>query len=239
MKWGPSLFLLKWGLSLFLVLACDAVVAQSRSGLEYASEEIRKLQASDAENPGMLWVERGAQLFARHCASCHAAEKMKGAATRYPRVVDGKVVNLEAQVQHAGMRFAYESEELLALTSFVAYQSRGMPLQIEAPPQALERGRSEYYRRRGQMNLACAHCHQANPGKKLGAETLSQGQPNGYPAYRLEWQTPGSLQRRLRSCMFGLHAELPPYGSPLLLDLELFLASRARGLPVETPAVRR
>jgi sulfur-oxidizing protein SoxA len=242
MKWGLSLFLLKWGLSLFLlslVLACEAVVAQSRSGLDYASEEIRELQANDAENPGMLWVDRGAQLFAQHCASCHPAGKMKGVAARYPRVVGDKVVNLEAQLQHAGARFAYESEELLALTSFVAHQSRGMPLRIDAPAQALERGRAEYYRRRGQMNLACAHCHQANPGKKLGAETLSQGQPNGYPAYRLEWQTLGSLQRRLRSCMFGLHAELPPYGSPLLLDLELYLASRARGLPVETPAVRR
>jgi hypothetical protein len=39
--------------------------------------------------------------------------------------------------------------------------------------------------------------------------------------------------------MYGLHAELPDYGSQLLLDLELFLAVRARGLPVEAPAVRR
>ena len=52
-------------------------------------------------------------------------------------------------------------------------------------------------------------------------------------------ETLGSLHRRLRACMFGLHAELPDYGSPLLLDLELFLAVRAGGLPVETPAVRR
>jgi hypothetical protein len=39
--------------------------------------------------------------------------------------------------------------------------------------------------------------------------------------------------------MYGLHAELPAYGSDLLLDLELFLAARASGLPVEGPAVRR
>ena len=74
---------------------------------------------------------------------------------------------------------------------------------------------------------------------RSSAETLSQGQPNGYPAYRLEWEALGSLHRRLRACLYGLHAELPDYGSPLLLDLELFLAVRARGLPVETPAVRR
>jgi sulfur-oxidizing protein SoxA len=68
---------------------------------------------------------------------------------------------------------------------------------------------------------------------------VSQGQPNGYPAYRLEWQKLGSLHRRLRSCLFGLHAELPPFGSELLNELELYLAWRAKGLPIESPAVRR
>ena len=218
---------------------CEAAFAQARSGLEFSSAQVRALQASDAENPGMLWVDRGAALFAQHCAGCHAAASMKGAATRYPRVVEGKVVTLEAKIGHRGPRFAYESEELLSLTAFVAHQSRGMPFAQGISAEDARRGRQEYYRRRGQMHLSCAHCHEANPGKKLGAETLSQGQPNGYPTYRLEWQTLGSLQRRLRACMFGLHAELPPYGSPLLADLELFLALRAKGLPVEAPAVRR
>jgi len=222
-----------------LLLAAANAFGQPRSGLDSASEEIRQLQASDAENPGMLWVDRGAALFARHCASCHEPGAMKDVAARYPRVVDGKVVNLEAKVQHNGPRFAYESDELLSLTAFVAHQARGVPFDPKISPGETENGRREYYRRRGQMNLSCAHCHEANPGKKLGAETLSQGQPNGYPTYRLEWQTLGSLHRRLRACMYGLHAELPAYGSDLLLDLELFLAVRARGLPVEAPAVRR
>lgn len=222
-----------------LMLACAGAYAQPKSGVEYTAREIRELQASDFENPGMLWVERGEALFEQHCASCHKAQDMKGVAARYPRVSEGKVINLEAQIRHAGPRFAYESEELLALTTFVAHQSRGMPIETKAPKEALERGRLEYYRRRGQMNLACAHCHEMNPGKKLGTETLSEGQPNGFPAYRLEWQTLGSLHRRLRACMYGVHAEIPEYGSPLLLDLELFLAVRARGLSIETPAVRR
>lgn len=222
-----------------LIFFVASAFAQPRSGLEYSSEEIRQLQASDAENPGMLWVDRGATLFAQRCAACHAPGSMKGVAARYPKVAGGKVVNLEAQVRHNGPALQYESEELLALTAYVAHQSRGLPLAQEIPEAQAKRGRDEYFRRRGQMNLSCAHCHEKNPGKKLGAETLSQGQPNGYPTYRLEWQTLGSLHRRLRACMYGLHAELPAYGSDLLLDLELFLAVRARGLPVEAPAVRR
>jgi hypothetical protein len=40
---------------------------------------------------------------------------------------------------------------------------------------------------------------------------LPEGHPNGYPIYRLEWQSVGSLQRRLRNCLFGLRAELYAY----------------------------
>ncbi len=224
---------------LTLVFCMGSALGQPRSGLEFSGAEIRQLQASDAENPGMLWVDRGAGLFAQHCAACHQPGSMKGVATRYPRVVDGKVVNLEAKLRHNGPRLAYESQELLALTAYVAHQSRGLPFSQGISSEEAENGRREYYRRRGQMNLSCAHCHEASAGKTLGAETLSQGQPNGYPAYRLEWQTLGSLHRRLRACMYGLHAELPAYGSDLLLDLELFLAVRGRGLLLETPAVRR
>jgi sulfur-oxidizing protein SoxA len=102
-----------------------------------------------------------------------------------------------------------------------------------------ERGRATYRRRIGQMNMACGHCHQRNWGKMLLAQTLSQGHGNAYPAYRLEWQSIGSLSRRLRACYFGVRAEMPAYGAEELLALELYLAWRANGLPVETPGVRR
>ena len=65
-----------------------------------------------------------------------------------------------------------------------------------------------------------------------------QAHPTGYPLYRLEWQSLGSLQRRLRNCMIGMRAEPYEYGSTEYVDLEVYLTSRARGLPVETPAVR-
>jgi sulfur-oxidizing protein SoxA len=224
---------MKW-LVLALLIACSSAFAQ-RSGLEYSSAEIRRLQASDAENPGMLWLDMGEKLFAAQCASCHPS--MKGVAARYPRRIGGKVVNLPAMVRHR-VPFAYESDELLGLTTYIAYQSRGLPIGQHLSERDVESGRAEYLRRRGQMNLACTHCHDAHPGKKLGSETVSEGQPNGYPTYRLRWQTLGSLERRLRACFSGVHAEMPPYGDPLLLELEAYLAWRGRGLPIEAPAVR-
>lgn len=222
--------------AIFLVLCflCQGALAQ-RSGLDYASPEIRRLQESDAENPGMLWVDAGEKLFKARCASCHAS--MKGVAARYPRVVNGKVVTLEAMLRHREP-FAWESDELLGLAAYVAYQSRGMPIGQQLSSSDTEKGRNEYFRRRGQMNLACTHCHDANPGKRIGAETISEGQSNGYPTYRLRWQTLGSLERRLRACFSGIHAEMPAYGDPLLAELAAYLAWRGRGLPVEAPAVR-
>jgi sulfur-oxidizing protein SoxA len=36
-----------------------------------------------------------------------------------------------------------------------------------------------------------------------------------------------------------VRAEIPDYGAQELLELELYLAWRGNGLPVETPGVRR
>lgn len=186
------------------------------------------------------------------CVTCHSDAKtsMKGVAARYP-VFDAKtrqLLNLEGRINQCrsqrqdAVALAYESEDLLALTAYVAHQSRGMPLNVSVAAAAqphFESGRAQYQRRIGQMNLACMHCHEWNAGKRLLAEPISQGQGNAYPAYRLEWQAAGSLHRRLRACYFGVRAEMPQPGSQELLDLELFLGWRAQGLAVETPGVRR
>ncbi len=67
---------------------------------------------------------------------------------------------------------------------------------------------------------------------------ITQAHPTGYPLYRLEWQSLGSLERRLRGCLTGLRAESYPYGAPELVDLELYLMWRAREMKIEAPAVR-
>jgi sulfur-oxidizing protein SoxA len=95
-----------------------------------------------------------------------------------------------------------------------------------------------FVRRQGQLNLSCAQCHDDNWGQRLAGALIPQGHPTGYPLYRLEWQGVGSLQRRLRNCLAGMRAESHVLGAPELVDLELYLMWRARGMPLETPAVR-
>src|SRR5690242_15141938 len=210
-----------------------------KSGIEFAGGDIQQLQGDDFANPGMLWIERGAKSWSapagvagKSCAECHggAATSMKGVSARYPRWDDaaGRVVNLEQRINVCRARhqqapaLEYESDDLLGLTAYVANQSRGMPLAvaIDGPARAsFERGSAHYHKRVGQMNLACTQCHDRNWGRKLAAETISQGHGNGYPTYRLEWQKTGSLDRRIRACFFGVRADMPPFGSQELVDL--------------------
>ena len=72
----------------------------------------------------------------------------------------------------------------------------------------------------------------------VAGNVVPQAHPTGYPLYRLEWQSLGSLERRLRNCLTGIRAEPYDYGAPELVDLELYLMWRARGMTMETPAVR-
>jgi len=51
-------------------------------------------------------------------------------------------------------------------------------------------------------------------------------------------QTLGSLRRRLRNCMIGMRADTYPYGAAEYIALETFLMWRARGMLMESPAVR-
>ncbi len=226
-----------------------------RSGIAFAGADVRGMQADDLANPGFLWVERGERLWrdasdGASCASCHGDASMRGVAARYPAydAGSGTVLDLEARINDCRVRrqkreaLPRESDDLLGLTAYVAMRSRGMPLavRIDGPAAAaFDRGRAFYGARHGQMNLSCAQCHDRNWGKRLYAETLSQGHGNAFPAYKLEWQTLGSLQRRIRACLFGVRAEMPPPGAAELTDLELFLAWRAQGLPLESPGVRR
>jgi sulfur-oxidizing protein SoxA len=240
------------------LFAAEIPLHQRRSGFSFMSPENQAIQNDDTANPGMLWVLDGEALWksrtgaaAKSCADCHndAGNSMRGVAARYPAFDAklGRPVNLEQRInlcrsqQQQATPLAYESRDLLALTAFVAKQSHGIPIEAGADPQLepfVTKGRELFMRRQGQLNLSCANCHDDNWDKRLAGSAITQAHPTGYPLYRLEWQSLGSLQRRLRACIFGIRAQPYDIGAPELVELELYLMSRARGMPIETPAVR-
>jgi sulfur-oxidizing protein SoxA len=219
------------------------------SGTQFLGDALRVQQRDPAANPGMLWVSDGEALWARaagrkqaSCASCHgeAETSMSGVATRYPAfdADANRLLNLEGRIN----RCRHEHQGVEALTAFVARQSLGMPMQVatDGPAQPFyQAGRDLFHRRQGQLNLSCSQCHDDHAGRRLRGDTISYGLGNGYPAYRLEWQSLGSLHRRLRACSFGVRAVQLDYGAAEYLSLELYLAKRAEGVAIETPAIRR
>lgn len=225
-----------------------------RSGYDFLTPETQALQDDTFANPGYLWVDRGAALFRSEenspsCISCHSGG-LSGVAATYPKVhaETGELRNLETQIntcrtqQQSAKPLEYESDDLLALTAYIANQSKGAPIAINTTgpaAQYLAQGRDYFYTKRGQFNLSCAQCHDQNWGRKLRGDTISQGHLNGFPAYRLEWETLGSSHRRLRDCDTGVRAEPLPFGDTTYIALELYLAARATDLAIESPAIRR
>jgi sulfur-oxidizing protein SoxA len=242
-----------------LALAAGVAVAADarRSGFEDMSPQTQAMQRDDTQNPGMLAVQDGEALWnrapggtAKSCAGCHgeAAKSMRGVAARYPAfdAASHRPMDLSQRINACHVRqgaapFAAESAELLGLESYIALQSRGLP--VSPPTDArlkpfAARGEALYRQRLGQLDLSCAQCHDERAGGRLGGGVIPQGHANGYPLYRLEWQGLGSLQRRLRNCMTGVRAEPYAYGAPELVDLALYLAARDAGMAMESPAVR-
>ncbi len=227
-----------------------------RSGFDDMGAATQAMQRDDAQNPATLWVQAGEQLWnrapaagAKACAGCHAEDSMRGVAARYPAwdAPLGRPVNLGHRVnlcreRHQGQPpLPPAHDDLVSLETWIGRQSRGLPW---SPPDDARlapyraRGEQLFHTRIGQLALSCAQCHDQRAGGQLGPARIPQGQATGYPIYRLEWQGMGTLGRRIRNCMVGVRAEPLVPGSIEMTELELYLASRAMGMPVETPAVR-
>ncbi len=101
----------------------------------------------------------------------------------------------------------YASDDMAAVTAYMAFTSRGKPFDIKIPddPRALaayKNGEEYFYTRRGQLNFSCASCHVQNPGNHIRTEVLAPalGITAALPIYRSNWGGMGTTTRRLRTC---------------------------------------
>jgi sulfur-oxidizing protein SoxA len=234
------------------MLLLGAHADERRSGLDFMTPALQALQRDDARHPGQLWVREGEALWSRvapngkRCADCHAAGSLDGVAARYPAAEGARPITLAGRIDQCRVRRlglsaqGADGDEVLALSAWLAQRSRGTPIAAADSRLAGWRalGAALWRQRLGQLNLSCAQCHDERAGRKLGGATIPQAHPTGYPIYRLEWQTLGSLERRLRGCVVGVRAEPFAPGADEWLALEVYLMDRAAGMEHEGVALR-
>ncbi len=227
------------------------------SGWRFRTPETRALQADDFDNPAMIFVDQGIDLFnavdgseGKSCASCHTngPEEFAGLHASMPKVVNGKLVVMEdlinthrAEVMGAEP-WKWSGGDMQAMVALIGLQSRGMPMNVAIDGDAApfwEAGKEIYYTRYGQLELSCANCHEDNYDNMIRADRLSQGQINGFPTYRLKQAKLISRHNRFRGCIRDTRGETFAEGSDEFKALELYVASRGNGLDVETPSVRQ
>ena len=228
------------------------------SGWRFRSEGTQAMQADDFDNPAMAAVDGALEAWntvegekGKSCASCHgdAEESMVGIRAVYPKWNEkaGEVRTLAMQIndcrenQMGAEKYGYTSGDMAAMEALISVQSRGMPVNvaIDGPAAATwEQGKELYYTRTGQLELSCANCHEDNYGNMIRADHLSQGQINGFPAYRLKNTKLNTVHDRFKGCVRDTRAETFKPGGPEFIALELYVASRGNGLSVEGPSVR-
>ena len=162
----------------------------------------------------------------------------------------GEVVTLDVALNkcreaNGEKPFNYNKDDMAALTAYMAFTSRGKPMDIKIPddPRALaayEKGKEYFYTRRGQLNFSCASCHVQNPGNHIRTEVLAPalGIMNAMPIYRSNWGGMGTVSRRLRSCNSQVLATPLKAEAEEYRDVEYFLSYMANGLPISGPGAR-
>lgn len=227
------------------------------SGWLFRDPETRAMQTDDFDNPGMVFVDQAMDAWnavdgteGKSCASCHGdVSGMKGVQATYPKWNEAagevrttwQMINECRETRMGAKAWSIKSGPMAFMQGLIALQSRGMAVdvKIDGPAQATwETGKEIYYTRYGQLELACASCHEANFGNHIRSDYLSQGQTNGFPAYRLKNAALNTVQDRFWGCIRDTRGQPFDRGSPEFVALELYVASRGNGLAVEGPSVR-
>ncbi|MGH8678805.1 MAG: sulfur oxidation c-type cytochrome SoxA [Burkholderiales bacterium] len=130
------------------------------------------------------------------------------------------------------------------LTAYARTLSDGsrVDIRVDSPGarRKYEARRALYYRRIGQLNLACASCHITHAGNYFRDEILSPGlgQTTHFPVFR-GGEFLFTLHMRYQRCMEAMRAVPFAAGSEELNNLEYFHSYLSNGLPLKASVYRK
>ena len=163
----------------------------------------------------------------------------------------GEVITLELAINecrkaNAEKPLKWKKGHIADISAYMASTSTGNVFDIKIPndPRALaayERGKKQFYQKRGQLNMACADCHKFYSGNKIRADLLSPalGHLTHFPVYRSKWGGLGTTHRRYGGCNKQVRAKPFPAQSEEYRALEYFHTYMSNGLAVNGPGARK
>jgi len=169
----------------------------------------------------------------------------------YYDTATGKVITMESAINtcrtHNGEKpLKYKKGAIADIGAYMAYTSRGNKINVSVPGDegaqaAYERGKANFYAKRGQLNMSCADCHMTNGGNRIRADLLGPGlgQPSHFPVYRSKWGGIGTLQRRYTGCNKQVRSKPYKAQSDEYRALEYFHTYMSNGLVLNGPGVRK
>lgn len=238
----------------------DIPFAEYANGI-YAIDQDARRQWQEIEEfpPYEFAVEEGEILWNEPLpgdaayADCFASplDEIRGSYPRFDASL-GEVVTLEVAINdcrqaHGAEPLAYDSQELISISAYLAYEARGKTLATRIPEdqpgalEAYEAGKRFYYSKRGQLNFACADCHVTSAGLYVRADRLSAslGHPTHFPVYRSKLGAMISLQQRFAGCVRDVRAKPFALQSDEFRNLEYFLSYMSNGLELNGPGARK
>ena len=260
-------------LALLLVAAAAGTAFAQKSSTE-AIDEYRELLADG--NPAELFEMKGEELWKQKRGPKNASLEqcdlgkgpgvVKGAWVEMPRYFadTGRVQDVESRLLTCMGRLQGFDEQAIAKTPFgkgemanltalatwVAGQSRGLPINL---PQAHaeERkmyalGKKMFYYRAGPMDFSCATCH-GEENKRIRLQNLPALYENpgdgigfaAWPAYRVSNGQMWGMQQRLNDCLRLQRFPYPKFGSDVTMALAVYMGVNAKGAKSIAPALKR
>jgi sulfur-oxidizing protein SoxA len=205
-------------------------------------------------------LEKGEALFKKYGLAKCFKNGGKGIKQNYPYFdsKSGKIRTLEQDinacvVKNGHKKLKWKKGDMPAIGAYMAYTSRGKKQNVVIPNNkaalaAYNRGKVNFYAKRGQLNFACADCHVYNSGMMARGNLLSPalGHTSHFPVWRRKWAKGkggtagfGTIQRRYGGCNKQVRAKPLKAQSAEYNALEYFHTFMSNGIKLNGPAIRQ